>query len=113
MCAEEFFGLKGDLSSKPAYRPTFYGVIGAATVAGAILNFLHVDPIRALFYAAVINGLVAPPLMLQIVTLGGDKRLMAGRASGGLSKVLTWIATAGMSAAALTLIVSLIAGLRG
>ena len=110
---KEFLGLKGDLSSKPAYRPTFYGVIGAATVAGAILNFLHVDPIRALFYAAVINGLVAPPLMLQIVMLGGDRRFMARRASGWLSKVLTWIATAGMSAAALTLIVSLIAGLRG
>jgi NRAMP (natural resistance-associated macrophage protein)-like metal ion transporter len=109
---KEFFGLKGDLGSKPAYRPTFYGVIAAATVAGVILNFLHIDPISALFYAAVINGVVAPPLMLQIVMLGGDRRFMAGRVSGWLSKVLTWIATAGMSAAALTLIVSLIAGLR-
>ena len=55
---KEFFGLKGDLGSKPTYCPTFYGVIAAATVAGVILNFVHIDLFRALFYAAVINGLV-------------------------------------------------------
>lgn len=66
------FGLKGDLGSKPADRPT-YGVIGAAAVARVVFNFLHIDP-RALFHAAVINGLVAPPLMLQIVMLGSDLR---------------------------------------
>jgi Mn2+/Fe2+ NRAMP family transporter len=57
---KEFFGLKGDLSSKPAYRPTFYGAIGAATVAAVVFNFLHIDRIKALFHTAVINGLVAP-----------------------------------------------------
>jgi len=110
---KEFFGLKGDLGSKPAYRPAFYGVIGAATVAGVVFNFLHIDPIKALFYTAVINGLVAPPLMLQIVILGSDRRFMAGRVSGRLSKVLTWLATIGMSSAAIALIVSLLSGLRG
>lgn len=69
---KEFFGLKGDLGSKPAHRPTFYGVIGAAAVARVVFNFLHIDRIRALFYAAVINGLVAPPLMLQIVICAAD-----------------------------------------
>lgn len=71
---KEFFGLKGDLGSKPAHRPTFYGAIGAAALARVVFNFLHIDRIRALFYAAVINGLVAPPLMLQIVMLGSDLR---------------------------------------
>ena len=110
---KEFFGLKGDLGSKPAYRPTFYGVIGAATVAGVVFNFLHIDPIRALFHKAVTNGLEAPPLMLQIVMLDSDRRFMAGRVSSRLSKVLTWLATIGLSSAAIALIVSLLSGLRG
>jgi Mn2+/Fe2+ NRAMP family transporter len=68
------------------------------------MNFLHVDPIRALFYSAMINGLVAPPLMLLIVLLGADRRIMKDKVSGTLSKVLTWIGTAAMTAAAAALI---------
>jgi Mn2+/Fe2+ NRAMP family transporter len=106
---KEFFGLKGALGSKPYYRPTFYGVIAAATIAGVIFNFLHVDPIKALFYTAVVNGLVAPPLMTLIVLLGSDRRFMGNKVSGRLSKVLTWIASVAMAAAAVALVVTLIA----
>jgi Mn2+/Fe2+ NRAMP family transporter len=101
---KDFMGWKGALSTKPRYRPTFYGVIAAATVAGVSLNFLHVDPIKALFYSALINGLMAPPLMALIVMLGADRQIMKGKVSGGLSKVLTWIGTGTMTAAAAALI---------
>ena len=102
---KEFMGWKGALSTKPLYRPTFYAIIGAATVAGAGMNFLHVDPIRALFYTAVINGLVAPPLLVLIVLLGSDRKLMKSKVSGPLSRTLTWCAAIAMTAAAVALLV--------
>jgi Mn2+/Fe2+ NRAMP family transporter len=101
---KEFMGWKGALSTKPRYRPTFYGIIGVATVAGVAMNLVHLDPIKALFYSAMINGLVAPPLMVLIVLLGSDRKLMKDKVSGTLSKTLTWIGTAAMAAAALTLV---------
>lgn len=102
---KDFMGWKGALSTKPRYRPTFYGIIVAATAFGVGMNFLHIDPIKALFYAAMINGLVAPPLMVLIVLLGADRKVMKDKVSGTLSKVLTWIGTAAMTAAAAALIV--------
>src|SRR5207302_10619779 len=63
-----------------------YLVIAAATLVGVGMNFAHIDPIRALFVTAVINGLVAPPLLVLIVLLGSDRRVMGDRASGRLSQ---------------------------
>jgi Mn2+/Fe2+ NRAMP family transporter len=103
---KEFFGLPGTLDTKPRYRPTFYLVIVLATAIGIGINFLHIDPIKALFWTAVINGVVAPPLMVLIVLLGSDRSFMERRVSGALSKTLTWIATAFMSVAAIAMIVT-------
>src|SRR5207244_7166858 len=64
---KEFLGLRGDLASKPRYRPTFYIMLAAATAAGVVMNFMHLDPIRALFVTAVVNGIVAPPLLILII----------------------------------------------
>jgi Mn2+/Fe2+ NRAMP family transporter len=100
----EFFGLHGTMATKPRYRPTFYLIIVLATLAGVAMNFLHIDPIRALFVTAVINGLVAPPLLLLIVLLAGDRTMMRDKVSGPLSQTLTWAATALMSVAAIALL---------
>lgn len=102
--AKEFFKFEGDLGSKPWYRPTFYGIIAAGTLAGVTMNFLHIDAIRALFWTAVINRVVAPPLLILIVLLGSDATVMKGRVSGRLSRILTWTATGAMGAAAVTLL---------
>jgi NRAMP (natural resistance-associated macrophage protein)-like metal ion transporter len=104
----EFAGIQGTLAEKPKYRPTFYAVIVLATVAGVALNLLHIDVINALFYTAVINGVVAPPLMILIAILGSDKRVMQQRVSGRVSVALVWIATIAMTAATLLLIVTLL-----
>jgi NRAMP (natural resistance-associated macrophage protein)-like metal ion transporter len=104
----EFAGVKGTLAEKPKYRPTFYGVIVLATAAGVALNLFHVNVISALFYTAVINGVVAPPLMILMALLGSDKKVMQKRVSGRLSLTLVWIATISMAIAALLLIVTLI-----
>jgi NRAMP (natural resistance-associated macrophage protein)-like metal ion transporter len=104
----EFTGLKGTLAEKPKYRPTFYAVIVVATAVGVALNLLRIDVINALFYTAVINGVVAPPLMILIALLGSDKKVMQKRVSGRVSFTLVWTATSGMTIAALLLIVTLI-----
>lgn len=105
---KEFFGMRGNLAIKPQYRPTFYAVIVAATIIGAVMNFTNLDPIKALFYSAVLNGLVAPPLMFFIVLLGSDRAVMKSKVSGRVSKTLTWIATAAMALAAIALVYTLI-----
>lgn len=102
---KEFFGIGGSLAIKPAYRPTFYGLIAIATLIGVAMNFLGIDPIGALFWTAVINGLVAPPLLILIVLLGSDRQFMRDKVSGWLSKTLAWGATAAMSVAAILLVV--------
>ncbi len=105
---KEFFGFKGALDAKPWYRPTFYVLIVVATAVGALMNFLHVDPVHALFYAAAVNGIVAPPLLALIVLLGSDSGFMGKRVSGPLSRTLGWIATAAMGTAAVAFIASLL-----
>jgi NRAMP (natural resistance-associated macrophage protein)-like metal ion transporter len=101
---KEFLNLPGSLADKPRYRPTFYAILALAVLAGIGMNYIGLDPIKALFYTAVINGLVAPPLLALIVLLGSDRRFMGNRVSGRLSRTLTWLATALMSAAAAALI---------
>src|SRR3989449_1410780 len=107
---KEFLGLRGDLASKPRYRPTFYIMLATATLAGVAMNFMHLDPIRALFVTAVINGIVAPPLLILIILLGADRRIMKRSASGRLSLTLTGIAAGLMTLAAIALFGTLIAG---
>lgn len=108
--AKEFLGLRGNLASKPRYRPTFYVMLTLATVVGVVLNFIHLDPIRALFISAVINGVVAPPLLLLIVLLGADPAVMKRYVSGKLSLTLTGIATAFMTLAAAGMFITMLAG---
>ena len=107
---KEFLGLPGSLASKPQQRPTFYIILTLATMAGVVMNFVHLDPIRALFISAVINGVVAPPLLVLIVLLGRDAAVMRHYASGTLSLALTGMATAFMALAAVTMVVTMVAG---
>jgi NRAMP (natural resistance-associated macrophage protein)-like metal ion transporter len=104
---KEFLNVPGTLAAKPRYRPTFYAIIAAAVIAGISMNFLSIDPIQALFYTAVINGVVAPPLLVLIVLLGSDRTYMKDKVSGTLSRSLTWLATGLMSIAAIALIASI------
>jgi NRAMP (natural resistance-associated macrophage protein)-like metal ion transporter len=101
---KEFFGLPGNLESKPKQGPSFYLVLTVATLVGMGINFLHIDPIKALFWSAVVNGLVAPPLLILITLLGSDRKTMKDRVSGRLSQVLTWAAAAAMTVAAMVMI---------
>jgi len=105
---KEYLGLPGGLASKPQQRPTFYVILALATAAGVVMNFTHLDPIRALFISAVINGVVAPPLLVLIVLLGKDSAIMKRYVSGKLSLALTAVATVFMAVAAITMFATMV-----
>jgi Mn2+/Fe2+ NRAMP family transporter len=107
---KDFLGMGGSLATRPRYRPTFYAILALATLAGLGMNFLHLDPIRALFVTAVINGVVAPPLLVLIVLLGRDRKIMQHNVSGRLSTTLTGITTAFMAVAAIAMFATMLNG---
>ncbi|HEV7680267.1 MAG TPA: divalent metal cation transporter [Candidatus Dormibacteraeota bacterium] len=104
----EVAGFGGGLGLKPRYRPTFYGIIAVATIVGVLLNVVGFDPIHALFITAVINGVVAPPLLVLITMVAGDRKIMGDRVSRRLSRTLSWAAAVVMSVAAVALLVTLV-----
>jgi len=103
---KEFFGFRGSLAERPLFRPTFYGLIVLAIAGGLLMNLLQINPIQALVATAIINGIVAAPILVLIALLGRDRRVMGGRRSGSWSTALVWIATILMGAAAIGLIVT-------
>lgn len=105
----ESFGWREGLHFKLKQAYAFYGVIILATLIGLGLNFVGLDPIKALIYAAVANGLVAPVVLVLIVLLGSNKKIMGDRVNGPWAKIFGWIATALMVVAGLATIYSLIA----
>ena len=104
---KEFFGFRGGLSDKVRARPTFYGLIVIAIAGGLAMNFLNINPIQALVVTAIINGIVAPPILVLIALLARDRKVMDDHRSGFWSNTLVWIATFVMGAAAMLLIVTL------
>jgi NRAMP (natural resistance-associated macrophage protein)-like metal ion transporter len=102
----EFLGIPGTLEAKPHAAPTFYALIAAATAAGLAMNFLGINVIQALVIASAISGAVSAPLILLITVFGADRHVMRNRASGPLSRTLTWTAGVVMSAVALAWIFS-------
>jgi NRAMP (natural resistance-associated macrophage protein)-like metal ion transporter len=85
----------------------FYGVIALATLAGLLLNFLGVNPIQGLVYTAVINGLVAVPLLVVILAVANNREVMGEHRNGRLANLMCGLATFAMGAAAVATVVSL------
>lgn len=106
----ESFGWREGLHFKLKQAYAFYGVIILATLIGLGLNFIGLDPIKALIYSAVANGLVAPVVLVLIVLLGSNKKIMGDRANSLWAKTFGWIATSLMVVAGLATIYSLIVG---
>ena len=92
--------MAGGARQSPGRAKAFYGVIAAATLVGAVLNFTPLDPIKALFWSAVINGAAAVPIMVMIMLLGSRQKVMRQFTLSPWLKSLGWLATAVMAAAA-------------
>jgi Mn2+/Fe2+ NRAMP family transporter len=95
------FGWRFGLDRKPGEARGFYAVIVVSTLVGVLINFLGINPIKALFWSAVINGLLAPPLLVLIMLVANSPDVMGRRVNGRFANVLGWTATAVMFAAAL------------
>jgi NRAMP (natural resistance-associated macrophage protein)-like metal ion transporter len=98
------------LARRPLQAKAFYVTIAVATLVGVAMNFTPVNPIRALFWSAVINGVVAVPVMALMMLVTADPRLMGKYPVTGALRVFGWIATGVMAAAAIGMGVTLVDG---
>lgn len=96
----ETFGWHVGLSRTLSRAKAFYGAIAAATVIGGLINFTPIDPIKALFWSAVINGVVAAPVMFMMMLLSSNREAMGEFPLPNVLRAIGWIATAVMAAAA-------------
>ena len=104
----EMAGHPASLDSRPLKARLFYGTIAATTLAGALLQSVGVNPVRALYWSAVINGVLAAPLMALMMLIVTNPRAMGHLTLGRRGAVLGWAATAIMAAATLLFFVSLV-----
>ena len=96
----EAIGVHVGLSRKPNRAKAFYGILAVVVLLGALLNFTPIDPIKALFWSAVINGVVAVPVMIMMMLMASNSKTMGRFVLPGALKAVGWAATAVMAAAA-------------
>jgi formate-dependent nitrite reductase membrane component NrfD len=105
----EAFGRKASLSYTYREAPTFYMVIALSTIVGMALNFVGIKPFQMLYYAAALNGIIAPPLMAMITHVGNNPRVMGEHVNKRYANTMGWAITAIMGLCAVALIAALIA----
>ena len=96
----ETFGWNEGLDRKPQEARAFYAAIAVATLGGFLLNLLKIDPMRALYWTAVINGLLAPPLMVMTLLIAQNPKVMGRLTISRPLAVGGWVATAVMTVVA-------------
>jgi NRAMP (natural resistance-associated macrophage protein)-like metal ion transporter len=97
---------KYGFNQKLRHAKLFYGVIIGSTLVGLLINFVGINPIRALFLAAVINGFLAPPLLVVIMLIASNRKIMGDRVNGRWTNILGWTTTLVMFAAAVALVLT-------
>lgn len=106
----EAMGWKAGLGYTFRQARAFYVVIAVATVLGVGLNFVGIQPFRLLYYAAAVNGILAPPLMAMIMLVGNDSSIMGKHVNGRFTNVMGWAIVGIMGACALALLGSILTG---
>ena len=101
----EAMGWKWGLERRATDARGFYGVIAVSVLAGLAIQYLPISPMKALFWSAVINGVVAVPLIVVILLLASKKSVMGRFTSARSIIVLGWIAAAVMGAAAIRMLI--------
>jgi NRAMP (natural resistance-associated macrophage protein)-like metal ion transporter len=97
---------RGSLEKKPRAARRFYGVLAVAMTIGLALDYTGLDAVKMLFWSAVVNGVLAPPLILLIVLLTSNRKVMGDRVNPPLLQILGWITFAIMTAAAIGMFVT-------
>lgn len=103
----EAFNWNEGLYRKLKQAHGFYGVITIATLIGLLINFIGIDPIKALIFAAVFNGVSAVPLIFLIGKIARSKKIMGDYKSGNLSNMLVWVTFIAMAASALAMFLTI------
>jgi NRAMP (natural resistance-associated macrophage protein)-like metal ion transporter len=101
----ESFGWVEGLNRRPREAKAFYATIAVATITGLALNYIGIDPIKALYWAAVVNGVLAAPLMIVMMLIATNRKAMGTLAISGRLVVGGWIATAVMASVSLAFFV--------
>ena len=102
----ELFAWRSGLDLPPRRARRFYLVLTGAVVAGMALDLFDTNPIRMLFLSAVLNGLLAPPLLALVMLAGNNRDIMGEHTNGFWLNLFGWLATGIMTAAALALVVT-------
>jgi len=103
----ETFRWRASLEMRFGQAKPFYGVLAIATLVGLVLNFVGLNPIRALFWSAVINGVVSVPLMVVTMRMAANRKVMGEFTLPPSLRVMGWVATAVMAAASAGLFLTL------
>jgi NRAMP (natural resistance-associated macrophage protein)-like metal ion transporter len=103
----ESFGWKEGLYRKLHEARAFYAVITLSIIIGIFINFIGIDPIRALIYSAIANGIVAPIVLVFIVHISGSKKIMGHYKNSKLTNIIGWIVTFLMGMTAVAAIASM------
>jgi Mn2+/Fe2+ NRAMP family transporter len=103
----EMLSRPASLDAKPNKARLFYGTIAATTLGGALLQYVGINPVRALYWSAVINGVLAAPLMAIMMLIVNNPRAMGHLTLGPRGTILGWAATALMAVASLLFFLSL------
>lgn len=103
----ESFGWKEGLGRKFKQAHAFYGVLIVSMLVGLVINFIGLDPIKALIYSAVANGIVAPLVLALIVIISSNKQIMGERVNKPLTTWIGWAVTGVMSVAGAAAIISI------
>ncbi len=104
----ESFGWKEGLNRKLGQASAFYGIIIISMLVGLGINFIGIDPIKALIYAALANGLVAPIILFLIVRMSSNKKIMGKWRTGRVSQTIGWATTGAMVISAIAAIIALL-----
>lgn len=100
------FGWKQGLFKKFKKARAFYLVIAVSTVIGLWINFSNIDPIKALVYAAVINAVIAVPILFTIMKIANDKNILGERVNGRVTNTIGWITVIIMGTAVVIMFVT-------
>jgi NRAMP (natural resistance-associated macrophage protein)-like metal ion transporter len=84
----------------------FYLIIAASTLIGLWMNFINIDPIKALVYAAVINGIIAVPILFAVMKIANDKKVLRDKTNNRLSNVIGWLTFGIMGMSIIIMLVS-------
>jgi NRAMP (natural resistance-associated macrophage protein)-like metal ion transporter len=94
---------RGTLEDRPHLAKRFYGVVGISMIIGLALNYAGFNAVKMLFWAAVLNGVLAPPLIVLVVLLSSNKKIMGKRTNPPLLRALGWATAVIMAAAAIAM----------